>query len=103
LFLKMLLVFGGGVTASGVYLMASFWLFDWQQGRLSVRRTATNYAEFVLGDLADPPDTAEAQEVATRLGSASAYASLGLGSTGLASRTSPPSPTRICLPAPSRA
>ena len=68
LFLKMLLVFGGGVTAIGVYLMASFWLFDWQQGRLSVRRTAMNYAQFVLGDLADPPDTAAAQEVAVRLG-----------------------------------
>jgi HAMP domain-containing protein len=67
-FLKILLVFVGGGTALGMYLAASFWFFDWQQGRLSVRRTALNYAELVLGELADPPDTAAVREIATRLG-----------------------------------
>jgi signal transduction histidine kinase len=47
--------------------MASFWLFDWQQSRLSVRRTAMNYAELVLAELSDPPDTAAARAIADRL------------------------------------
>lgn len=68
LFLKILLVFVGGLSAIGLYLMASFWFFDWQQGRLSVRRTALNYGELVLGELGDPPDTSVAREVSARLG-----------------------------------
>ena len=67
-FLKILLVFVGGFTAIGLYLMASFWLFDWQQGRLAVRTTAMNYAHLVLGELSDPPDTTAARAVAMRLG-----------------------------------
>jgi signal transduction histidine kinase len=51
-----------------MYLMASFWYFDWQQGRLSVRRSAMNYAQLILGELDDPPDTAVAREVSSRLG-----------------------------------
>ncbi|MDH3205288.1 MAG: HAMP domain-containing histidine kinase [Gemmatimonadota bacterium] len=67
-FLKILLVFVGGGTAIGAYLMASFWVFDWQQGRLSVRQTALNYSELILGELGHPPDTVQAREIATRLG-----------------------------------
>jgi signal transduction histidine kinase len=67
-FLKILVVFVGGGTAIGLYLVASFWFFDWQQGRLSVRQTSMNYAELILGELSDPPDTIAARRVATRLG-----------------------------------
>lgn len=67
-FLKILLVFVGGSTAVVVYLAASFWLFDWQQGRLTVRRTALNYGELVLQELPDPPDTTVARAVASSLG-----------------------------------
>jgi hypothetical protein len=67
IFMKILVVFIGGFTAIGMYLMASFWLFDWQQSRLSVRRTAMNYAELVLAELSDPPDTAAARAIADRL------------------------------------
>lgn len=67
-FLKILLVFVGGFTAIAVYSLASFWLFDWQQGRMSVRRTAMNYGDLILDELQDPPDTATARAVAARLG-----------------------------------
>jgi signal transduction histidine kinase len=67
-FLKILLVFALGFTAVGVYLGASFWYFDWQQGRQTARRTALSYGDLVLGRLSDPPDTVAARELATRLG-----------------------------------
>ena len=67
-FLKILLVFVGGFTAIAVYSIASYWLFDWQQNRQTVRRTAMTYAELILRDLDDPPDTLAAHELATRLG-----------------------------------
>lgn len=66
-FLKILMVFIGGFTAIGVYLMVAFWLFDWQQQRESVRRSALNYGHLVLQELGDPPDTAAARAVANRL------------------------------------
>jgi len=68
LFLKILLVFAGAFTAVAVYTATSFWFFDWQQQRLSVRRTALNYAGLVLAELRDPPDTASARAVSERLG-----------------------------------
>lgn len=67
-FLKILLVFVGGFTAVGAYLIASFWLFDWQQERRSVRQTAVNYGQLVVDELGEPPDTSVARSVATRLG-----------------------------------
>jgi len=67
-FLKILLVFVVGFTAVGLYLGASFWYFDWQQGRQTARRTALSYGDLVLAQLSDPPDTASARELATRLG-----------------------------------
>lgn len=66
-FLKILFVFLGGFTAIGFYLAISFWVFDWQQQRVVVRRTAMNYAELILQELGDVPDSATAREVATRL------------------------------------
>ncbi|MGD2046522.1 MAG: HAMP domain-containing sensor histidine kinase [Gemmatimonadota bacterium] len=67
-FLKILLVFVGGFTAIGLYLMASFWYFDWQQGRVTARRTAMSYAELILDELDTPSDTVAARQLATRLG-----------------------------------
>lgn len=67
-FLKILLVFVGGFTAIGLYLVATYWAFDWQEGRLTARRTAMNYADLILEEIADPPDTASARELASRLG-----------------------------------
>ena len=67
-FLKILLVFALGFTAVGLYLGASFWYFDWQQGRQTARRTALSYGDLVLTQLSDPPDTVFARELATRLG-----------------------------------
>jgi signal transduction histidine kinase len=58
----------GGATAIGVYLTASFLFFDFQQGRLSVRRTAANYGQLVLAQLTDPPDTAQARRLVTAMG-----------------------------------
>lgn len=66
--LKVILVFVGAFTAIVAYGAASFWLFDWQQERLSVRRTARNYAALVLQELSDPPDTAAARALSARLG-----------------------------------
>jgi signal transduction histidine kinase len=67
-FLKILFVFVLGFTAVGLYLGASFWYFDWQQGRQTARRTALSYGDLVLAQLSDPPDTTFARELATRLG-----------------------------------
>ncbi len=67
-FLKILLVFVGGFTAVAVYSVSSYWLFDWQQNRQTVRRTAMTYAQLILQELADPPDMTAAQELAERLG-----------------------------------
>jgi signal transduction histidine kinase len=68
LFLKILLVFVGAFAAMATYFMVTFWYFDWERERPSVQATAVNYARFVLGELADPPDTANARAVAERLG-----------------------------------
>jgi len=68
LFLKILLVFLGAFTAIALYSVTTFWLFDWQQQRLSVRQSAMNYAGLILDELADPPDTAQARSLAERLG-----------------------------------
>lgn len=68
LFLKILLVFVGAFTAIALYSVTTFWLFDWQQQRLSVRQSAMNYAGLILDELADPPDTVQARSLAERLG-----------------------------------
>ncbi len=68
LFLKILLVFVGAVTALGAYFVLTFWLFDWERERASVQTTAINYARFVLDELPEPPDTAAARAVTERLG-----------------------------------
>jgi len=67
-FMKILLVFALGFTAIGMYLVATYWLFDWRQERMSVRQTAMNYAQLILREVGDPPDTVFARDVATRLG-----------------------------------
>ena len=67
-FLKILLVFLGGFTAVAAYSMASFWWFDWQREQGSVRRTAMGYGQLIIDELGDPPDTAVARAVASRLG-----------------------------------
>jgi signal transduction histidine kinase len=68
LFLKILVVFVGAFTAISAYFMVTFWYFDWERERPSVQATAVNYARFVLDELADPPDTANARAVSERLG-----------------------------------
>jgi signal transduction histidine kinase len=68
LFLKILLVFVGALTAMAAYFTISFWLFDWERERASVQATAANYARFILGELDDPPDTAQARSLSERLG-----------------------------------
>jgi signal transduction histidine kinase len=68
LFLKILMVFLGAFTAIALYSVTTFWLFDWQQQRLSVRQSAMNYAGLIMDELADPPDTAQARSLAERLG-----------------------------------
>jgi signal transduction histidine kinase len=68
LFLKILLVFVGAFAIIATYFIVTFWYFDWERERPSVQATAVNYARFVLGELSDPPDTANARAVAERLG-----------------------------------
>ncbi|HUF77161.1 MAG TPA: HAMP domain-containing sensor histidine kinase [Longimicrobiales bacterium] len=68
LFLKILLVFIAALTAMGAYFMVTFWLFDWERERASVQMTAANYARFILRELDDPPDTAQARALSERLG-----------------------------------
>ena len=68
LFLKILLVFVAALTAMGAYFVVTFWLFDWERERESVQATAANYARFVLEELGDPPDTAQARTLSERLG-----------------------------------
>jgi signal transduction histidine kinase len=68
LFLKILLVFVGAFTVMGTYFMVTFWFFDWERERASVQATAANYARLVLGELADPPDTAAARALSDSLG-----------------------------------
>ena len=68
LFLKILLVFVGALTAMAAYFIVTFWLFDWERERASVQTTAANYARFILAELADPPDTAQARALSERLG-----------------------------------
>ena len=68
LFVKILLVFVGALTAMGAYFMITFWLFDWERERASVQATAANYARFILRELGDPPDTAQARALSERLG-----------------------------------
>jgi signal transduction histidine kinase len=68
LFLKILLVFVAALMTMGTYLVATFWLFDWERERASVQATAANYARFVLGELGDPPDTTAARALADSLG-----------------------------------
>jgi signal transduction histidine kinase len=67
-FLKILLVFVLGFTAIGMYLAATYWYFDWRQERLTVRRTAMNYAQLILQEVGEPPDTTFARDIADRLG-----------------------------------
>ena len=68
LFLKILLVFVGALTAMGTYFVITFWLFDWERERASVQTTAANYAGLILQELAHPPDTTQARALSDRMG-----------------------------------
>jgi signal transduction histidine kinase len=87
LFLKILLVFVGAFAVISTYFVVTFWYFDWERERPSVQATAVNYARFVLAELSDPPDTANARLVAERLG-----IGMRISGPGVAWTTSPDFP-----------